>query len=142
MVKKLDETSNSYINKFFALKQVNILDRPCKLGIYDNKLYINWHYFESLQRTYYNDSRISLIEYLEKEFSEYEKFYEELVSNFNQSLNKYSLAEIVRLHKDEIICWINGLNKLIDTYFDDKQIKSRLNYVINRLQKLNNHKLY
>jgi hypothetical protein len=142
MVKKLDETSNSYINKFFALKQANILYRNCKIGVYDNKLYINWYYFEGLQRIYYNDSRDSLIEFLEREFSEYEKFYEELVGNFNNSLNKYSLAEIVRLHKDELICWINGLHKLIDTYFDDKQIKSRINYVINRLQKLNNHKLY
>ena len=142
MVKKLDETSNSYINKFFALKQLNILDRPCKLGVYNDILYINWYYFEGLQRTYYNESRESLIEFLEREFSEYEKFYEELVNNFNHSLNKYSLAEIVRLHKDELISWTNGLQKLIDTYFNDKQIKSRLNYIINRLQKINNHKLY
>lgn len=64
MVKKLYKTSKSYIDKIFALKSANILDRPCKLGIYDNKLYINWYYFESLQRTYYNVSSDSLIEFL------------------------------------------------------------------------------
>lgn len=142
MVKRLDETSNSYIKKFFALKQINILDRKCKIGIYNNELYVNWYYFESLQRSYYNDSRNTLIDFLESEFTNYEKFYEDLVSNFNTSLNKYSLAELVRLHKDELICWINGLKNLAITYETDKQIKSRINYIINRLEKLNTHKLY
>lgn len=142
MVKKLDETSNSYINKFFALKQVNVLDRPCKIGVYENKLYINWHYFESLQRTYYSDSRNSLIEYLEREFSEYEKFYNDLINNFNTSLNKYSLAEIVRLHKDEIISWTLGLKKIAITYDTDKTVKSRIIYISNRLEKLNNQKIF
>ena len=141
MVKKLDETSNSYINKFFALKQLNILDRPCKLGVYENKLYINWHYFESLQRTYYNESRESLIEFLEREFSDYERFYNDLISNFNTSLNKYSLAELVRLHKDELISWNLGLKKIAITYDTDKTVKSRILYITNRLQKLDNHKI-
>jgi len=137
MVTKLYETSKSYINKFFALKSANILNRPCKLGIYDNKLYINWYYFESLQRTYYNESRNSLIEYLEREFSEYEQFYNNLINNFKNSLNKYSLAEIVQLHKDEIICWVIGLKHIAITYNSDKTIKSRILYISKRLEKLN-----
>jgi hypothetical protein len=142
MVKKLDETSNLYVNKFFALKQINILDKQCKIGIHNNELYVNWYYFESFQRSYYNDSRITLIDYLESEFTNYEKFYLELVSNFNTSVNKYSLAELVRLHKDELIWWISGLKKLSITYETDKHVKSRINYIINRLEKLNNSKLY
>jgi hypothetical protein len=142
MVKKLYEISKSYIDKFFALKSVNNLDIPRKLGIYDNKLYMNWYFGESLQRSYYNDSRYALIEYLEYEFSEYEHFYNDLITNFNNSINKYSLAEIVRLHKDDIICWVNGLKQLSITYIDDKTIKSRILYVSNRLEQLNNKNLF
>jgi hypothetical protein len=142
MLNKLDETSKIYIDKFFALKQIHILDRPYKLGVYDNKLYINWYYLESLQRSYYSDSKEVLITYLEREFSDYEKFYNNLINNFNTSLNKYSLAEIVRLHKREIISWNLGLHKIAIVYNNVKTIKSRILYISNRLEKLNNKKIY
>ena len=54
------EFADKYNSMFAALCLINE-NNPCKLGVHENRLYESWSRLGSVQRTYYRESRETLI---------------------------------------------------------------------------------
>lgn len=121
----LVEKSNEFIDKFHALTEIDTANKS-KLGVHQNRLYVCWNYFQSIQRTIYRDSREKLIIFLEENVLNYKFFYYKLIDLLTRDNATPSLVHIIQEHRKLWPKWICGLNTLMFIYTDDLLFIERL----------------
>tara|TARA_B100000282_G_C31712771_1_gene481959 strand:+ start:628 stop:1110 length:483 start_codon:yes stop_codon:yes gene_type:complete len=128
------EFADKYNSMFAALCLINE-NNPCKLGVHENRLYKCWNTLGSVQRTYYGESRETLINYLEENFQKYVQFYNNMFSLLRKKNNGliHEIATIIDVSRLNIGNWINGLRGVAATYPHDKTIKSKITIIISML---------
>jgi hypothetical protein len=121
----LVEKSNEFINKFKALTEIDSTNMS-KLGVYQNRLYVCWNYFQGLQRVIHGESREKLIIFLEENMYNYKYFYFKLLDMLVMENAKTTLVNIIQEHRKLWSKWICGLNTLSIIYSEDLQFIERL----------------
>jgi hypothetical protein len=121
----LVEKSNEFIDKFNALTEIDNINKA-KLGVYQNRLYVCWNYFEGVQRTIYRDSREKLLIFLEENVSNYKHFYFKLLDMLIADNATPTLANIIQEHRKLWPKWICGINTLSLIYSDDLNFTERI----------------
>lgn len=104
-----------------------------KLGIHNNKLYLSWQWFQSIQRMYYRENRIKLIDFLKNVFQDF-RIYNILLNIC--LVDKIYLHEITKIRTKQNILtkkWKQGLLILQEQYKDDKEIIEEINKLIQKI---------
>jgi len=103
-----------------------------KLGIHDEKLYVSWHWFQSIQRIYYGESRNKLTEFLKNVFDDY-KIFNKMINNcllykmYTEEINEITTEQNMLIKK-----WIKGLSILKEQYVDDTEVVEEINKITSR----------
>ena len=128
------EIADNYNSMFSALCLISE-ENPSKLGIHDNKLYKSWDTFGGLQRTYYRESRSTLMDFLENNFQKYVSFYNNMFNLLSNKRNAllHEIATTIEVSKLNINLWIRGLNGVKYSYPDDKSVLSKIDIIISML---------
>ena len=128
------DIADKYNSMFSALCLINE-NNPNKLGIHNNKLYRSWSTLEAVQRSYYGESRDTLINFLQDNFQKYVQFYNNMFTLLTRKNNSliHEIATTIEVSKLNIGNWINGLKGVAATYSDDKTIESKIKIIISML---------
>lgn len=131
-IDKLKDISDNFRSKLEALEKLSE-NRIGKVGIYNDRIYLSWDWFQSLQRKYYGESREKTLSYIVKIFSEYFIFYKILERAWlyekNLELNDEKLKNAIRLRQlnyEQMDKWYIGLGFLSKQYYSDKKITKQL----------------
>lgn len=117
-IEDIKKTGNIFKEKLNALIELSEYGNG-KLGIYDDKLYISWNWFQSLHRTLYGESRIKIIDFLKNVFNDYSIYIKMINTCVNYRHHINVISEIKQEHLILINKWFDGIQILKKQYIDD-----------------------
>lgn len=117
-IEDIKKTGNIFKEKLNALIELSEYGNG-KLGIYDDKLYISWNWFQSLHRTLYGESRIKIIDFLKNVFNDYSIYIKMINTCINYRHHINVISEIKQEHLILINKWFDGIQILKKQYIDD-----------------------
>ena len=117
-IEDIKKTGNIFKEKLNALIELSEYGNG-KLGIYDDKLYISWNWFQSLHRTLYGESRIKIIDFLKNVFNDYSIYIKMMNTCINYRHHINVISEIKQEHLILINKWFDGIQILKKQYIDD-----------------------
>ena len=135
-LESIETTSSQFFNTFDVLKQLKDGE---KLIISNNKLYIDdsYSYIQPFKRGLMNQNRVSICDFLKKEFDSYLIFMKmlKIALDTNQNLIElYKIRLVNNKHLQFNHDLINGINKLMKTYHDYTPAKIELSKIVSFLQ--------
>jgi len=130
-IEDMKKTSNDFKEKLHGLVELGDYG-PCKIGVYENKLYVSWSWFQAIQRTFYRENREALIDFLKNVFEDYRIFHRMLNACLINRVHVKEINEISKEHNVLIRKWMKGLGILKEQYKDDKEIVDELKKIISK----------
>ena len=124
-IEDIKKTGNIFKEKLNALIELSEYGNG-KLGIYNDKLYISWNWFQSLHRTLYGESRVKIVDFLKNVFNDYNIY----IKMINTCITyKHHLDIINEIKKEQLILnnkWFVGIQILKNQYIDDTDVLKEL----------------
>lgn len=128
-IEDIKKTGNMFKEKLNALIELSEFGNG-KLGIYNDKLYISWNWFQSLHRTLYGESRVKVVSFLKNVFNDYNLYNKMINTCINYKHHTTIINEIKREHQILVNKWFDGINILKNQYIDDINIVEELEKLI------------
>ena len=130
-IEDMKKTSNDFKEKLHGL--IELADYgSCKIGVYENKLYVSWSWFQAFQRTFYGENRDTLVDFLKNVFEDYRIFHRMINACLINRVHVKEINEISKEHNVLIRKWMQGLGLLKEQYKDDKEIVDEIKKIISK----------
>lgn len=134
-IDKLKDISDNFRSRLEALEKLSEY-RTGKVGIYNDRIYLSWNWFQGFQRQYYGESREKVLSYIIKIFNEYFIFYKMLETAWlyekSLELDDKRLENTIRLRQlnyEQLDKWYIGLGFLSKQYYGDKKTTEQIEEV-------------
>lgn len=134
-IDKLKDISDNFRSRLEALEKLSEY-RTGKVGIYNDRIYLSWNWFQGFQRQYYGESREKVLSYIIKIFYEYFIFYKMLETAWlyekSLELDDERLENTIRLRQlnyEQMDKWYIGLGFLSKQYYGDKKTTEQIEEV-------------
>tara|TARA_Y100000768_G_C23973283_1_gene681671 strand:- start:2032 stop:2499 length:468 start_codon:yes stop_codon:yes gene_type:complete len=134
-IDKLKDISDNFRSRLEALEKLSKY-RTGKVGIYNDRIYLSWNWFQGFQRQYYGESREKVLSYIIKIFNEYFIFYKMLETAWlyekSLELDDERLENTIRLRQlnyEQMDKWYIGLGFLSKQYYGDKKTTEQIEEV-------------
>lgn len=124
-IEDIKKTGNIFKEKLSALIELTESGKG-KLGVYNDKLYISWNWFQSMHRTLYGENRVKIVDFLKNVFDDYNIYIKMINTCINYKHHITTINEIKQEHLILINKWFNGIQILKNQYINDTNIVKEL----------------
>jgi hypothetical protein len=117
-IKDIKNTGHQFKEKLNALIVLSDTGTG-KLGVYDDKLYISWNWFQGIHRTLYGENRTKVIDFLKTNLVDHDIYIQMINTCISYAHHIDLMYEIKQEHYVLRNKWLAGLSVLKEQYKND-----------------------